>query len=171
SAPGSPTTRASRLPSIRPPALALLTVRSVAPFHTLASSTALERNVIGSPGAESTRPGTDSDPAGCSAAGLVTVGNTAETAFGLTGMPAAANTAADPPNPCPTTPSFVGCTLIFPGPNRTPAMMSKVVPRSKARLSTDGATLFSVFGAAATMPHDARCSSVPSYRSAPANQS
>ena len=67
-----------------------------------------------------------------------------------------------PPKPCPTTPSFVGCTLIFPGPSRTPAMMSRVVPRSNARLSTDGATPVSVSGAAATMPHDARCSSVPS---------
>ena len=36
----------------------------------------------------------------------------------------AAKTAADAPKPCPATPSFVGWTLILPGPNRTPAMMS-----------------------------------------------
>jgi len=88
--------------------LALFTVRSVVPFHTRASSTALERNVIGSPGAVRTRPGTGSEAAGCRAGGLVTVGNIATIAFGLAGMPAAANTAADPPKPCPTTPNFVG---------------------------------------------------------------
>ena len=92
----------------------------------------------------------------------MTVGNAATTALGLAGMPAAANTAVDAPKPWPTMPSLVGCTLIFPSPSRTPAMMSSVVPRSNARLSTDGAMPFSVSGAAATMPHEARCSSVPS---------
>ena len=45
-------------------------------------------------------------------------------------MPAAVNTAADPPNPWPATPSLPGCTLMLPGPRRTPQMMSSVVPRS-----------------------------------------
>ena len=76
-------------------------------------------------------------------------------------MPAAVNTAAEPPNPWPATPSLPGCTLMLPGPRRTPQMMSSVVPRSKARFSTDGASPFSVSGAAATMPQDARCSRVP----------
>jgi len=44
-------------------------------------------------------------------------------------------------------------------PRRTPATMSRRVPRSEARLSTDGARPRSVSGAPATMPHDARCSS------------
>ena len=129
--------------------------------HTRANSTALDRSDIGSPGSVSIRPGTFSVAAASSARGLVTVGNAATTAFGFAGMPAAANTAVDAPNPWPTMPSLVGCTLIFPSPSRTPAMMSSVVPRSNARFSTDGATPFSVSGAAATMPHDARCSSVP----------
>ncbi|CAG7243633.1 hypothetical protein PICSAR26_02991 [Mycobacterium avium subsp. paratuberculosis] len=74
-------------------------------------------------------------------------------------MPAAANTAAEAPKPCPATPSLAGCTLILPGPNRTPDTISRAVPRSKAKFSTDGANPRWVSGAAATMPHDARCSS------------
>ena len=122
------------------------------------------RSDCGSSGALSTRPGTFSDAAGCWAGGLVTDGNNAATALGAVApapdSPAAANTAAEPPKPCPASPSLVGCTLIWPGPSRTPVMMSRVVPRSNARFSTDGARPRSVFGAAATMPHDARCSSV-----------
>ena len=94
----------------------------------------------------------------------MTDGNSAATALGAVfpapESPAAANTAADPPKPCPAIPSLVGWTLIRPGPSRTPVMMSSVVPRSKARFSTEGAGPRSVLGAAATMPHDARCCSV-----------
>ena len=86
--------------------------------------------------------------AGCSARGLVTVGKSAATAFGLTFIPAAANTAAEPPKPCPIRPSLSGCTPILPGPRRTPAAISSALPRSKARLSTDGAIPRSVSGAA-----------------------
>ena len=66
----------------------------MAVFHTRDNSTALDRSVIGSPGAVRIRPGTVSAAAGCSAGGLVTVEYAANTAFGLAGMPAAANTAA-----------------------------------------------------------------------------
>lgn len=51
--------------------------------------------------------------------------------------------------------------LIFPGPRRTPATMSRATPRSKARFRTDGASPRSLSGAAATMPHDAKCSNRP----------
>ena len=75
----------------------------------------------GSSGAATIRPGTRSPVAGCSAGGCVTVGNSATAALSLSGMPAAAKTAADPPKPWPTTPSLVGCTLILPVPSRTPS--------------------------------------------------
>ena len=62
-------------------------MRSTVAFHAPASSTALDRSDSGSPGSVRTRPGTDSVAAGCSAAGRVTVGNSAATAFGACARP------------------------------------------------------------------------------------
>ena len=50
-------------------------------------------------------------------------------------------------------------------------MMSNVVPRSWDRVSTEGASPFSVSGAAVTIPQEARCSSVPAYPAADVTQS
>ncbi len=146
-------------------------MRSVAASHASASDNALEFSVFASPGAVKITPGTFKVAAGCWAGGLVTLGKSAATAAGLDGIPAAANTAAEPPKPWPTTPSLAGCTLILPGPSRTLDTMSSAVPRSKAKFSTDGARPRWVSGAPATMPHDARCSSRFAYRAVPASQS
>ena len=70
-------------------------------IHAPESARALEFSVFGSPGAVRIKPGTFSVAAGCSAGGLVTVGNSAAAAASLVGMPAAANTAAEPPKPWP----------------------------------------------------------------------
>lgn len=88
-------------------------------------------------------------------------GNTAAAACTLTGPlpgPDATNTAADPPKPCPATPSFCGATLMSPDPNRTLHSTSNVaeVVRQVQHRRTSPRW---VSGAAATMPQLARCSS------------
>ena len=133
--PGRPSTREKRRFSARPDALALATIFSTEPSQAWASSRASVRRDWASSGAASTRPGIFRPVAGCWDGGLVTAGNNAAAAFGcnpgpVPARPAAANTAAAAPKPCPATASLVGCTLICPGPSRTPATMSSVVPRS-----------------------------------------
>ncbi|CNH29127.1 Uncharacterised protein [Mycobacterium tuberculosis] len=74
-------------------------MRNVAAFHTADNARALAFNAVGSAGVVRIKPGTFSVAAGCSGGGLVNVGKIAVTAASLAGMPAAANTAAEPPNP------------------------------------------------------------------------
>ncbi|SKV96855.1 Uncharacterised protein [Mycobacteroides abscessus subsp. abscessus] len=87
------------------------------------------------------------------------------------GVRVAAKTAAEAPRPWPTSASLLGCTLILPSPRRTRVTISSVVAKSAARFRCDGTNPFSVLGAAATIPQDARCSRVARYLSVPVSQS
>ena len=106
-----------------------------------------------------TSPGTARPAAASSDDGAVGAGNSAATAL-MSDRLEAARTAVPAPMAWPAVASFSGCTLMLPGPRRTPVMMSSTVPRSVASPRCEGTGPRSVSGAAATMPQDAKCFSV-----------
>ncbi|OLT13556.1 hypothetical protein BJF78_21760 [Pseudonocardia sp. CNS-139] len=75
------------------------------------------------------------------------------------GWPTAATSAVPPPIPWPASAVRRESTLIRPSPSRTPAHTSRVVRRSAANPAWLGSTPRWLAGAAATMPHEARCRS------------